>query len=103
MANKSLCSTEAQSQLIDKLFDALSAIPPLVHCRKCGTELLHANATFSTLAGKEWTLALPRCPQCEVNKETTKCIHPRGRYAIGLKSRGSNRSCGAKDSEKVPD
>ena len=74
MANKSLSSTEAQSQLIDKLFDALSAIPPLLHCRKCGTELLHANATFFTLAGKEWTLPLPHCPQCDPNEETTKGI-----------------------------
>jgi hypothetical protein len=73
MANTSRSSTAAQSQPIDKLFDALSVTPPLLHCRKCGAELLHAHATFSTLAGKEWTLALPRCPQCELNKETTKC------------------------------
>jgi hypothetical protein len=74
MANTSLSSTEAQSQLIDKLFDALSAIPPLLHCPKCGTELLHTNATFFTLAGKEWTVPVPHCPQCDLNEETTKGI-----------------------------
>lgn len=78
MANTSRSSTAAQSQLIDKLFDDLSVLPPLLHCRKCGAELLHANATFFTLAGKEWTLPLPHCPQCELNEETDKG-HPRGR------------------------
>jgi hypothetical protein len=81
MANTSLYSTEAQSQLIDKLFDALSAIPPLLHCRKCGTELLHANATFFTLAGKEWTLPLPHCPQCTSStKRRTKGIPVAGKH-----------------------
>jgi hypothetical protein len=72
MANTSRSSTEAQSQLIDKLFDDLSVLPPLLHCRKCGAELLHANATFFTLAGKEWNVPLPRCPQCDLKEETTK-------------------------------
>jgi hypothetical protein len=74
MANTSLSSTEAQSQLIDKLFDALSAIPRLLQCPKCDTELLHTNATFFTLAGKEWTVPVPHCPQCDLSEETTKGI-----------------------------
>lgn len=74
MANTSLSSTEAQSQLIDKLFDARSAIPPLLHCRQCGTELLHAECHVFTLADKEWTVPVPHCPQCDPNEEPTKGI-----------------------------
>jgi hypothetical protein len=75
-------------------------MPPLLHCRKCSTEVLYTNATFFMLAGKEWTVAVPHCPQCDLNEETIKGI-PYGRQAIGFESRSSNRPCGAKDKEKL--
>jgi len=101
MANTSLSSTEAQSQLIDKLFDARSAIPPLLHCRQCGTELLHAecHVFHACRQGVDRTGAPLSTVQSQRRDDKG---HPRGRYAIGLKSRGSNRSGGAKDKEKVP-
>jgi hypothetical protein len=52
----------------------LSAMPPLIHCRKCGAELLHANATFFTVAGKECTVPVPHCSQCDPNEEMTEII-----------------------------
>lgn len=74
MANTSRSSTAALSQLIDELLDDLSAMPPLLHCRKCSTEVLYTNATFFMVAGKEWTVPVPHCPLCDLNEETIKGI-----------------------------
>lgn len=40
------------SESVEELFDALSALPPLTHCRKCGTKLLHLDATFFSHGGQ---------------------------------------------------
>jgi hypothetical protein len=53
------------SEVIDQLFDTLSALPPLIYCRKCCTKLLQVHATFCSDSGKSWTLALPVCKNCE--------------------------------------
>jgi len=53
------------SESVKKLFDALSALPRLTHCQKCGTELLHVDATFFSCGGeKVWNLPLPFCSNC---------------------------------------
>jgi hypothetical protein len=59
----SISSTVVQSG--EELFDALSALPPLVHCRKCGSRLLQMNATFFSYGGKVWNLPLPVSTTCE--------------------------------------
>ncbi len=52
------------SESVEELFAALSALPRLTYCRKCGTELLHLDATFFSYGGKVWTLPLPFCSNC---------------------------------------
>jgi len=53
------------SKSVKKLFDALSALPRLTHCQKCGTELLHVDATFFSYEGeKVCNLPLPFCSKC---------------------------------------
>src|SRR6266567_4384182 len=64
MANNSSRSIIVRSESVEELFDALSALPPLIHCRKCGTELLHVDATFFSSSGNVWTLPLPFCSNC---------------------------------------
>jgi hypothetical protein len=53
------------SEIIDELFDTLSAQPPLIYCPKCRNKLLHVHATFFSDSGKSWTLPLPICGNCE--------------------------------------
>ncbi len=64
MARNASQSIAVPSESVGELFDALSALPPLTHCRKCGTELLHLDATFFSYGGKVWTLPLPFCENC---------------------------------------
>jgi len=64
MANHSSHSIIVPSESVEELFDALSALPRLTRCRKCGTELLHVDATFFPPSGKVWTLPLPFCSKC---------------------------------------
>jgi len=49
---------------VEELFTVLSAMPSMTHCRKCGSELLHVDATFFLYSGKTWTLPLPFCSRC---------------------------------------
>jgi hypothetical protein len=65
MVNKSLSISSTVVQSVEELFDALSALPPLVHCRRCGSRLLQMNATFFSYGGKVWNLPLPVCTTCE--------------------------------------
>jgi hypothetical protein len=50
---------------LKELFDNLSALPSPHQCRKCGSELMHVNATFFSLGERVWNLPLPVCPRCE--------------------------------------
>jgi hypothetical protein len=65
MVHKSLSVSSTVVQTVEELFDALSALPPLVHCRKCGSRLLQRNATFFSYGGRVWNLPLPVCTKCE--------------------------------------
>jgi len=64
MANRSPRSIIVPSESVEELFNALSALPRLTHCRKCGTALSHLDATFFSPSGKVWTLPLPFCSKC---------------------------------------
>jgi hypothetical protein len=64
MANNTSRSVVVPSDSVEELFNALSALPRLTHCRKCGTALLHVDAIFSSPSGKVWTLPLPYCLNC---------------------------------------
>jgi hypothetical protein len=55
MVNKSLSISSTAVQSVEELFDVLSALPPLVPCRKCGSRLMQRNATFFSYGGKVWT------------------------------------------------
>lgn len=70
MRDKLPCISSAviSVKTVDELFDALSTLPPLICCQKCGTKLLHANAIFVSTSGKVWTLPLPVCTNCEPSK-----------------------------------
>jgi len=52
------------SASVGELFSTLSAMPRMTHCRKCGHELLHMDATFFLSSGESRTLPWPFCPQC---------------------------------------
>ena len=66
MGNKpSVSSTVSPTQSVEEFFDSLSALPPFIHCRQCGSKLLHVDITFLSEGGKAWTLPLPSCPKCE--------------------------------------
>jgi transcription elongation factor Elf1 len=52
------------SESVKELFDALSVLPRLTNCRRCGTELLHLDATFFSNGRRVWTLPLPFCSNC---------------------------------------
>lgn len=53
------------SNAVQELFDTLSALPRLTHCRKCNSELLHVDATFFSYGGETvWNLPLPFCSNC---------------------------------------
>lgn len=73
MANYSSRSIVAPTGSPEKLFDALSGQPPLTDCRKCGTALLHMDATFFSSTGKVWTLPLPFCSNCARKERVPKC------------------------------
>jgi hypothetical protein len=64
MAKNNLQSIIVPSESVEELFNVLSALPRLTHCQKCGTELLHLDATFSSYGGKVWTLPFPFCSNC---------------------------------------
>lgn len=72
MENKllSVSSAVKATQSVEELFEILSAARPLIHCRSCGTKLLHMQATFILDSGKLWTLALPICTNCEPPQAT---------------------------------
>jgi hypothetical protein len=63
------------SPLADRLLDEMSATPPLLKCQRCNTKTLRLDTTFFTLGGTVRTVALPFCPQCDLNEETRQ-IHP---------------------------
>lgn len=75
MENKPLSVSSAvkATQPVDELFDILSAAPVQIHCRNCGTKLLHIQTTFFSDSGKLWTLALPLCTNCEPLQATPEC------------------------------
>ena|ERR1700674_4142025 len=65
MVNQSLSTSSTVVQRVEELFDGLSALPPLLHCRKCGSRLLQMNATYFSYGGKVWDLPIPVCTNCE--------------------------------------
>jgi hypothetical protein len=75
MANHSSRSIIVPSESVEELFDALSALPRLTRCRKCGTELLHVDATFFASSGKVWTLPLPFCSNCARKERKRRTNH----------------------------
>jgi hypothetical protein len=72
MAKNGSRSIVVPSESVEELFDALSALPRLTRCRKCGTELLHVDATFFSCGGKVWTLPLPFCSNCAGKERVAK-------------------------------
>jgi hypothetical protein len=64
MANHKRQPIPVPSESVEDLFNVLSAMPPLTHCRKCGSKLFHLDATFLSDSGKTWTLPLPFCSRC---------------------------------------
>jgi hypothetical protein len=72
MANNSSRSIIVPPESVEELFDALSALPRLTHCRKCGTELMHVDATFFSSSGKVWTLPLLFCLNCAREEHVAK-------------------------------
>ncbi len=65
MVKKSLSVSSTVVQTVEELLDELSALPPLVHCRKCGSRLLQMNSTFFSCGGKMWKHPSPVCTECE--------------------------------------
>src|SRR5437660_1338987 len=57
MANTSRFITVSQS--VGDFFNTLSTLPRLLRCRRCGSKLLHLDATFFSQSRKVWTLPLP--------------------------------------------
>ena len=82
MVNKSLSVSSTPVQTVEELYDALSALPPLVHCRKCGSRLRQMNATFFSCGGKMWKLPLPVCTKCEPTQFSRERADPSNR-AVG--------------------
>jgi len=72
MVNQSLSTSSTVVRSVEELFDALSAPPPLVHCRKCGSRLLQMNATFFFYGGKVG-------PPTGLSKLRAHTIQPRAR------------------------
>ena len=75
MVNKSPSISSTVVQSVEELFDALSALPPLVHCRKCGSRVLLMNATFFSYGGKVWNLWLPVCTNCGTTQFSPERAH----------------------------
>ncbi len=75
MAKNGSQSIIVPSESVEGLFDALSALPRLTRCRKCGTELLHVDATFFSNGGKVWTLPLPFCSNCARKEHVARNVH----------------------------
>jgi hypothetical protein len=72
MVNKSPSISSTVVRSVEELLDALSALPPLVHCRKCGSRLMQMNARFFSYGGKVWNLPLPVCTNCEPTQFSPK-------------------------------
>jgi hypothetical protein len=69
----SVSSRVIPTESVEELLDTLSALPPVIDCRQCGSKLLHLGATFLSEGGKVWTLALPVCPKCEPSQISAEC------------------------------
>jgi hypothetical protein len=50
---------------LKEFLDNLSALPSPERCRKCGSKLMHVDATLFSSGEKFWTLPVPVCPRCE--------------------------------------
>ncbi len=63
---------------IDNLFDTISSEPPHGRCFKCGSKMMHLDATFFSPgpSGKIWTVPLPVCPKCDLKNDTAKFVLP---------------------------
>jgi hypothetical protein len=72
MESESRTITVVPPQAAEDLFNTLSALPPLIHCPKCGFKLLHLDATFFSQNGKVWTLPLPVCPKCDLKQDAAR-------------------------------
>jgi ribosomal protein S27AE len=72
MAKSNPESIVVPSTSVEKLFATLSAMPRITHCRKCGYELLHVDATFFTLSGQSLTLPVPFCSKCNRVEELAR-------------------------------
>jgi hypothetical protein len=59
---------------VEDLFDTLSDLPSPVRCNRCGSELLHLDATFFSTGGKVWTVPLPVCPKCDLKEDLAHFI-----------------------------
>jgi hypothetical protein len=51
-------------QSVREFFDEPSVLPPLTHCTKCETKLLHVDVTFLSSGGRVWVLPSPFCTAC---------------------------------------
>jgi hypothetical protein len=59
---------------VEDLFEALSELPSPVRCNRCGSGLLHLDATFFSPGGKVWTVPLPVCPKCDLKEDTSHFV-----------------------------
>ena len=64
MAKSNPQSIVVPSMSVEKLFEALFALPRLTSCHNCGTSLLHVDVTFVFSGGRVWILPLPFCSKC---------------------------------------
>ena len=64
MAKSKSQSIIVPSLSVEKLFNALSALPRLTSCDNCGTRLLQLDVTFVSSGGRVWILPLPFCSRC---------------------------------------
>jgi hypothetical protein len=78
MLHKSRSTPVVPSKSVEEIFDTLAALPPLLRCKECGSELLHLDTTFFSEQGKAWTLPLPVCPNCDGKEEDGEAHSRRG-------------------------
>jgi len=65
---KSCSISVSPSQFAERILEVLSTLPPLLHCKKCGSKVIHRDATLS-YNGKVSKIQLPICPKCSPEDE----------------------------------
>jgi hypothetical protein len=68
--------SENPDSAVHNLFEALASEPPRAACLKCGSKMMHLDATFFSPgpSGKVWTVPLPVCPKCDLKEDTARLV-----------------------------